>query len=128
MIIFRRGDGLKFLREYKSYQIYKTNNREIASSDNMGSSRLIKNDIVIFLPDTIIELGNEIESFKSEKEAIEYIDNNPYIQEKFKSAVERAEQENEKQDRLRRLKEDERLKYEKRKRLNYEDEISNSKY
>lgn len=106
---------MKFLREYKSYQIYKTNNREIASSDNMGSSRLIKNDIVIFLPDTIIELGNEIESFKSEKEAIEYIDNNPYIQEKFKSAVERAEQENEKQDRLRRLKEDERLKYEKRK-------------
>lgn len=128
MIIFRRGDGLKFLREYKSYQIYKTNNREIASSDNMGSSRLIKNDIVIFSPDTVIELGNEIKSFKSEKEAIEYIDNNPYMQEKFKSAVERAEQENERQDRLRRLKEDERLKYEKRKRLNYEDEISNSKY
>lgn len=119
---------MKFIREYKIYQIYKNDNMEIASSDNTGSSRLIKNDIVIFLPDTIIELGNEIESFKSEKEAIEYIDNNPYIQEKFKSAVERAEQENEKHDRLRRLKEDERLKYEKRKRLNYEDEISNSKY
>lgn len=119
---------MKFLREYKSYQIYKTNNREIASSDNMGSSRLIKNDIIIFLPDIVIELGNEIKSFEDEKKAIEYIDNNPYMQEKFKSAVERAEQENERQDRLRRLKEDERLKYEKRKRLNYEDEISNSKY
>lgn len=128
MIIFRRGDGLKFLREYKSYQIYKTNNREIASSDNMGSSRLIKNDIIIFLPDIVIELGNEIKSFEDEKEAIEYIDSNPYTQEKFKSAMERAEQENERQDRLRKLKEDERLKYDKRKRLNYEDEISNSKY
>jgi len=119
---------MKFLKEYKIYQIYKNDNIEIASSDNTGSSRLIKNDIVIFSPDTVIELGNEIKSFKSEKEAIEYIDNNPYMQEKFKSAVERAEQENERQDRLRRLKEDERLKYEKRKRLNYEDEISNFKH
>lgn len=108
---------MKFLKEYKIYQIYKNDNIEIASSDNTGSSRLIKNDIVIFSPDTVIELGNEIKSFKSEKEAIEYIDNNPYMQEKFKSAVERAEQENERQDRLRRLKEDERLKYEKKKKV-----------
>ena len=119
---------MKFLREYKSYQIYKINNREIVSSDNTGSSRLIKNDIIIFLPDTDIELGNEIKSFENEKEATEYIDSNPHIHEKFKSAMERAEQENERQDRLRRLKEDERLKYEKRKRLNYEDEISNFKH
>ena len=70
---------MKFIREYKIYQIYKNDNMEIASSDNTGSSRLIKNDIVIFLPDTIIELGNEIESFKSEKEAIEYIDDDHFI-------------------------------------------------
>lgn len=119
---------MKFLREYKSYQIYKTNNREIASSDNTGSSRLIRNDIIIFLPDTVIELGNEIKSFENETKAIYYIDNNPYIQDKFNNAVERAEKENERQDRLRRLKEDERLKYEKRKKMNYEDEISNFKY
>lgn len=118
---------MEFIKEYKKYQIYKVDSIEIDSSGSEGSSRLIRNDIIIFLPDTIIELGNEIKSFESETKAIDYIDNNPYIQDRFNNAVERAEQENERQE-LRRLKEDERLKYKKRKKLNYEDEISNSKH
>lgn len=103
---------MKFIREYKAYQLYKNDNIEMSNSDSTGASRLIKNDILIFLPDTVIELGKEIKSLESEDKAIEYIDNSLYIQEKFNSAVDRAEQENERQDRLRALKEDERLKFE----------------
>lgn len=103
---------MKFIRGYKAYQLYKNDNIEMSNSDSTGASRLIKNDILIFLPDTVIELGKEIKSLESEDKAIEYIDNSLYIQEKFNSAVDRAEQENERQDRLRALKEDERLKFE----------------
>lgn len=119
---------MKFIREYKIYQLYKIDDdMDISDLDSTGASRLIKNDILVYLPDTVIEIGNELNSFESEEEAIKYIDNNLDIQEKFKNAMERAELENEKQDRLRSLKEDERLKHERRKRLNYEDEISKSK-
>lgn len=105
---------MKFIREYKAYQLYKNDNIEMSNADSTGSSRLTKNDILIFLPDTVIELGKEIKSLESEDKAIEFIDNNLYIQERFNSAVDRAEQENERQDRLRVLKEDERLKHERR--------------
>lgn len=118
---------MKFIREYKTYQLYSIDNIEMVNADSTGSSRLIKNDILVFSPDTIIKIGNELNSFENEKEAIKYIDNDLNIQGKFKNAMERAELENEKQYRLRNLEEDERLKYERRKRLNYEDEISKSK-
>lgn len=103
---------MKFIREYKAYQLYRNDNIEMSNSDSTGASRLIKNDVLIFLSDTIIELGKEIKSFESEDKAIDYIDDSLYIQGKFNSAVDRAEKENERQDRLRTLRENERLKFE----------------
>lgn len=115
---------MKFLKEYKRYQLYKVDDIDITDLDNTGSSRLIKNDIMIFLPDTVIEIGNELNSFKNEEEAIEYIDNNTCIQEKFKNAIEKSEKENERQERLRYFKEDERRKYERKRMADYENEVS----
>ena len=112
---------MKFLREYRTYQLYKVEDIDISDLGSEGESRLIKNDILVYLPDTVIELGNETQSFKFEDEAIEYIDNNPDIQEKFKNAMERSEQENKRQEEIiRHLKDDERRKYERKRRYDYE--------
>ena len=112
---------MKFLREYKTYQLYRVEDIDIVDIGSEGASRLIKNDILIYLPDTVVELGSEVQSFKFEDEAIEYIDNNPDIQEKIKNAMERSEQENKRQEeRLRHLKDEERRKYERKRRSDYE--------
>ena len=66
---------MKYLRSHYSFKLYSVTEQDIAESGGEGTSRLIKNDVLVFMPDIERpEIGLEIKKTNNEKEAYEFIE------------------------------------------------------
>ena len=89
---------MKYEEDYKTYKLYSITDQDIAASGGEGTSRLIKNDVLVFAPDIERpEIGLEIFTAKTKEDALSFITSladetaKTPIQEVLQSAVERSQ-------------------------------------
>ena len=74
---------MKYEEDYKTYKLYSITDQDIAASGGEGTSRLIKNDVLVFAPDIERpEIGLEIFTAKTKEDALTFIHRLPTKQQK----------------------------------------------
>ena len=81
---------MRYDGSYKTYKLYSVTAQDIAESGGASTSRLIKNDVLVFLPDLEKpEIGLELYIAHSSDEAKAFIDDRPIL-ERIEKAIERS--------------------------------------
>lgn len=84
---------MRYAGSYKSYKLYSVTEQDIAESGGAATSRLLKNDVLVFLPDIERpEIGLNIDAFGTIEEAKAHIDDltKQPMQDIMENAMQRA--------------------------------------